>query len=157
MVTIWAGSSIKIQTLSATNAACKSNSNLTHLESCWLPGAVEAGDIASVFVKDLGLALPPTMCPEQSRAFKVNNIQAFTVGRKTKSHFFSGQAASTCSKECLYKVSRKHSENWLRRANIKPNLTPKIEYPLKPSYYDAKPWFCTLPHKSQNVHAVFER
>ena len=38
---------------------------------------------ASFFVKDLGLALAPKMCPDQSQAFKeVNNSQAFTVGRK---------------------------------------------------------------------------
>ena len=36
------------------------------------------GDIASCFVKDIGLALAPTMCSDQSQAFKeVNNSQAF--------------------------------------------------------------------------------
>ena len=34
-------------------------------------------------LKDLGLALEPKMCPDQSQAFiEVNNSQAFTVGRK---------------------------------------------------------------------------
>ena len=44
----------------------------------------EKGDIAIFFlVKALGLALAPKMCPDQSQAFKkVNNRQAFTVGRK---------------------------------------------------------------------------
>ena len=56
-------------------------------------------------------------------------------------HYFSGRAASRCSKACLYKVSRKYSKSWLRRTNIKSNLTPKIEDTLKPSNYDAKPWF----------------
>ena len=39
------------------------------------------------------------------------------------------------------KVSRKDSSNWLRRTNIKSRLTPKIEYSLKTSNYDAKPCF----------------
>ena len=40
------------------------------------------------FVKDLGLALAPTMCPDQSQAVKeVNNSQAFTVGRKKNGPF----------------------------------------------------------------------
>ena len=39
--------------------------------------------IASFFVQDLGLALAPKMCPDQSQAFKeVDNSEAFTVGRK---------------------------------------------------------------------------
>ena len=84
------------------------------------------------------------MCPDQSQAFEeVNNSQAFTVGRKTNDPFLSGRAASRCSKACLYKVSRKYSKNWLRRTNIKSNLTPEIECTLKPSNYEAKPW---LPH-----------
>ena len=47
------------------------------------------GDIASFFVDDLGLALAPKMCPDQSQAFKlVNNSKASAVGRKTMTHFF---------------------------------------------------------------------
>ena len=73
---------------------------------------MEEGDIASFFVKDLGLALAPKMCPDQSQAFKeVNNSQAFTVGGKKNEPFFSGRAASRCSKACLYKVQRKYSKN----------------------------------------------
>ena len=35
---------------------------------------VEEGDIAIFFVKDVGLALAPKMCPDQSQTFKeVNN------------------------------------------------------------------------------------
>ena len=34
----------------------------------------------------------------------------------------------------------KYSNNWLRRTNIKSNLTPEIEWTLKLSIYDAKPW-----------------
>ena len=60
-------------------------------------------------------------------------IEAFTVGRKKMTHFFSGPAASRCSKACLHKVSRKNSKNWLRRTNIKSSLTPKIENILKSS------------------------
>ena len=55
--------------------------------------------------------------------------------------FKSGRAASRFSKACLYKVSRKYSKNWLRKTNIKSNLTPEIKYTLKPSNYEAKPWF----------------
>ena len=40
------------------------------------------------------------------------------------------------------------------RINIKQCFTPKIESTLKPSNYQAKPWFS---HKSPNVHAVFLR
>ena len=48
--------------------------------------------LANFFVKDLGLALAPKMCPDQSQAFKeVNNSQAFTVGRKKMSLFFLGE------------------------------------------------------------------
>ena len=50
---------------------------------------MDDGDIAIFFVKDLGLALAPKMCPDQSQAFKeVNNSQAFTVGRKTNDPSF---------------------------------------------------------------------
>ena len=79
---------------------------------------MDEDDIASFFVKDLGPALAPKMCPDQSRAFKeVNNSQAFTVGRKKKvpfffdDLFFSGRASSRYSKACLYKVSREYSKN----------------------------------------------
>ena len=141
--TLRAGSSVKPQISSATNAACNSNSNVTYLVSCRPPWTVEEGDVSSFFFgKDLELALAPKMCPDQSQAFKeVNNSQALTVGRKKVAPFFSGRAASRCSKACLHKVSRKYSKNWLRRINIKSNSTPEIEYTLKPSNYDAKPWF----------------
>ena len=70
------------------------------------------GDIASFFVRDLGLALSPKMCPDQSQAFKeVNNSQAFTVGGKKNELFFSERAASRCSKAHFPKVSRKKSKN----------------------------------------------
>ena len=53
----------------------------------------------------VGLALAPKMCLDQSQAFKeVNNNQTFTV-------VLSGRAASRCFKACLYKVSRKYSKN----------------------------------------------
>ena len=45
--------------------------------------------IAIFVVEDLGLALAPKMCPDQSQAFKeVNNGQGFTVGRKKMTIFF---------------------------------------------------------------------
>ena len=96
---------------------------------------MEEGGITTFFVKDLGLALAPKMRPDQSQTFKeVNNSPAFTVGRKKKR-----PAASRCSKACFHEVSRKYSKNRLRRTNIKPNLTPEIEFTLKSSNYDAKP------------------
>ena len=70
---IWpipAGSGIKPQILSATTAACNSNSNVTFLVSCWPPWTVEEGDPAIFVVKDLGLSLAPKMCPDQSQTFK---------------------------------------------------------------------------------------
>ena len=82
------------------------------------------------------------MCPDQPQAFKeVNNRQAFTVGRKKNDPFFfldkplAGAPRHVCTKfranirttDCVY------------RTNIESNLTPKIEYTLKPSNYDAKP------------------
>ena len=39
--------------------------------------------VASLFVRDPGLALVAKMCPDQSQAFKeVKNSLAFTIGRK---------------------------------------------------------------------------
>ena len=41
--------------------------------------------MAFFFVTDLGLALAPKMCPDQSQAFtEASNSQSFTVGRKEK-------------------------------------------------------------------------
>ena len=41
---------------------------------------MDEGNIASFLVENLGLALAPKMCPDQSQAFKeINNSQAFTV------------------------------------------------------------------------------
>ena len=101
----------------------------------------------------IGLALAPKMCPDQSQAFKeFNTSKAFAVGRKKLPRFVSGRAASRCSKACLYEVSRNYSKNWLRRTNIKPNLTSTIDYTLKPSNYDAmmpSRDLRTLPHKVQ--------
>ena len=137
------------QISSATNrmphAIATRMSHIWYFEvSCWPPWTVGKRVTARFFVKDLGLALAPKMCPDQSQAFKeVNNSQAFTVGRKKMTNFFFGRAASRCSKACLHKVSRQWSKNWLRtrRTNIKSNLTPEIEYPRKTNNYDAKPWF----------------
>ena len=47
---------------------------------------MEEGNIASLFVKGLGLAQAPKMCPDQSQAFKeVNNSQE---GKTKKKNFF---------------------------------------------------------------------
>ena len=50
---------------------------------------MKEGDTASFFVKDLGLALAPKMCPDQSQAFKeVNDSKAFPWEKKFSLHFF---------------------------------------------------------------------
>ena len=65
---------------------------------------MKEGVIACFFVKDLGLALAPKVCPGQSQALKkVNNSQAFTVGRKTSDPFFldeplPGASRHVCAK-----------------------------------------------------------
>ena len=89
----WVSSRIEPQISSSTNAACISDSNDTYLVSCWPPWTVKEGDIASFFlVQDLGLALAPKMCPDQSQTFKeVNNSQAFTAWRKKTTLFFLDQ------------------------------------------------------------------
>ena len=94
----------------------------------------------------------------QSQTFKeVHNRWTSSVGRKKNDPFFSGPAASRCPKACLYKVSCKKSKNWLLRTNIESNLTPKIENTLKPSNYDAKPWFLHLTaQKSKCPHRFWE-
>ena len=93
------------------------------------------------FVEDLRLALTLKMCSDQSHAFKeVSNCQGFTVGRKKITPFFSERAASRCS---LRHVCTKFRANIRRTDCIGPKsfLTPEFEHALKPSNYDAKPWF----------------
>ena len=47
---------------------------------------------ARCFVTDLGLALAPKMCLDQSQAFKeVNNSQAFTIGREKWLFFWTSR------------------------------------------------------------------
>ena len=48
---------------------------------------MEEGYIASFFVKDLGLALAPKMCPDQSQAKEVSNSEAFYRRKKNKLPF----------------------------------------------------------------------
>ena len=129
--------------MSATNAACNIYSNVTYSVSSWPPWTAEEGDIASFFVKDLGLALAPKMYPDQSQAFKeVNNSQAFAIGRKEWPILFLDEPLPGAPRHVSSKVSRKYSKNWLRtRTSIKSNLTPEIEKTPNPSNYDAKPWF----------------
>ena len=63
-----------------------------------------SGGQGQFFVKDLGLALAPKMCPEQSQAFeKVNSSQAFTAGRKKITYYFldeplAGTPRHNCTK-----------------------------------------------------------
>ena len=115
-------------------------------------------------VKGQGLALAPKIVPNNHRPSKVNNSRAFTVDsegkkmthffrsynrRKKTCPFFSGRAACRCSnKACLCNLSRKYSKNWLRRTKS------NIRYTLKPSNYDAKPWFL---HKRKSMFTPFLR
>ena len=49
---------------------------------------MEEVDIAVLFVEDLGLALAPEICPDQSQTFKeVTYWLTFTVGREKISFF----------------------------------------------------------------------
>ena len=55
------------------------------------------------FLKDLGPALAPKMCPDQSQALKeVNKSKAFTVGRKKMTFFWDeplpGAPRHVCTK-----------------------------------------------------------
>ena len=94
------------------------------------------------FVKDLGLALEPKMCLDQSQAFKeVNNGQAFTVGRKKINlFFFQGEPLPGASRHVCAKFRANiRRTNCVHTTNIRSNLTPEIEYTLKPSNCDAQP------------------
>ena len=83
------------------------------------------------------------MCPEQSQAFKeVNNSQAFTVGLCFYSFFFWTSRFHV--HQGVFAQSFAHVFEKLtayNRTTIQSHLTPKIESPLKPSNYVAKPWF----------------
>ena len=50
-----------------------------------------SGGHSQFFVKDLGLALAPKMCPSQAFE-KVNSSQAYTSGRKKKDLLLSGRS-----------------------------------------------------------------
>ena len=88
------------------------------------------------------MALAPKMSPNQSQAFKqVNSSQAFTVGRKKHEPFFlMDELLPRASRHACTKFRANiRRTDCVGRTNIKSNLTPKIEYTLKPSNYDAKP------------------
>ena len=79
-VLIRAGSSVSPRIWSATNAACNSNSIVTHSVFGIMLTAINSsgrGDTASFFVKELGLALAPKICPDQLQAFKEINNRRF--------------------------------------------------------------------------------
>ena len=68
---------------------------------------MKEGDIASFFVKDLGLALAPKMCPDLSKAFKeVNNSQAYRRKKKIAPFFFLDEPLPGAPRH-VRKVSRK--------------------------------------------------
>ena len=80
------------------------------------------------FAKDLGLALAPKMCPDQSQAFKdVNNSQAFTLSRCSLArHVCKTFSADIRRTDC---VRQKHEVIF----------SAQIESALKQSNYDSKP------------------
>ena len=130
----------------------------------------------SFFVEDLGLALTLKMCPDQSQAFKeaIKHSQAFTMGRKKHDPFFlddplPGAPRHVCTK---FRANIGISDLCIVVPNLETNLTRRIEYILKPSNYDAKPWFLHFttqrskfprrfreiwPHATVEVHHVFQR
>ena len=84
--------------------------------------------VSIFFAEDLGLALAPKMCPDQSQAFKdVGNSQAFTVSRCSLArHVFKTFIANIRRTDC---VRQKHEVIF----------NAQIESTLKPSNYDSKP------------------
>ena len=58
---------------------------------------------------------------------------------------------------CPWRVSRKYSEVWLRKVNIKSNLTSKAHPTLKLSSRRQLRKLYMFPHESPKLHAVFER
>ena len=104
----------------------------TRLRRCWnLHFRFSESVYYKRWPKDLGLALPTKMRPDQSQAFKeVNNSQAFAVGGEKITHFFSWRAASRCFKAYLYNFSSKYFfKNWLLSTNMKSNFTPENRMP----------------------------
>ena len=101
----------------------------------------------------VGLALAPKMCPDQSQVFKgVNNSQAFTMGRGKNDEPLPGAPRHACTKL---------REN-IRRTDCKGPILSNIYRPKSNMHQNQTITMrcrdcCLLPHKSQNVHAVFER
>ena len=108
-----AGSSVSPQVSSATNAACNSNSNVTHI-------LLSVFGIMLTAMNSSGRGLhsqfffcegPRTGASAAKVSRPITGLrrgqysQAFTVGRKIYNpFFFSERAAFRCSKACLYKV-----------------------------------------------------
>ena len=92
-----AGSSVSPQVSSATNAACNSNSNVTHILLSVFGIMLTAMNSSGrglhsqfFFCEGPRTGANPEMCPDQSQAFKeVNNSQALTVGRQTNPFFLN--------------------------------------------------------------------
>ena len=117
-----AGSSLSPQSVSATNAACNTYSNVTYLASCWPTWTVEEGDMASCFFRS-GPRTGPSgenMSPPTMGVQKGQQWSGVYVRRDIFFFFFlfSERADHRYSKARLQKVSRKCSKIWLRRANI---------------------------------------
>ena len=78
---------------------------------------MEEGYIAGLFVKgDLGLALAPQMCPDQSQAFKeVNNRHYLSYRKKKKKNLDERRAGAPRNVPGFAQISK---NNCLRRTNI---------------------------------------
>ena len=105
--------------------------------------------------KDLGLSLAPKMCPDQSQAFKeVNNGQALTAGRKKKGIVFPNEALPVAPR----RVCTKFHANIRRTDCIGPILSQTYARDRIYTWNQVSTMpsreFCTLRHKSPNVHAV---
>ena len=84
--------------------------------------------------KDLGLALAPKMCPDQSQAFKevkeVIVVKAFFVGRRKMNHLFFWTSRFQVLQAMFVQIFAQIFEELTAcmGKNITLNLTPKIEY-----------------------------
>ena len=67
-----------------------------------------------------------------------------------------GEEGDIASFLCWWPKAGASAEKLSRLISIKSYLTPKIESTLKPSTMRSR-HFCTLPHKSPNVHAFRDR
>ena len=99
--------------------------------------------VTSCSAETPGRVVAAKMCPDQPRAFKKVNSPAFPQEETFVFPFFSERAGVHDSKPCPLQDSRKRSKIWLRRANIKSHLTPKVNPILKLCSYQVQGNYAT--------------